>query len=564
MKENLYLTDDLAIINFDVNYPSSGSDIIASGAFEKVLKQYINYLKVKDPELYNWIMMDKTMEETVKGVSIIFRELLILKPGEINDYFMKESEKLLYFLEQFYNFWKRHQRYSITSVRFTGKTATPFVISDSEFNTMLRSTFRTIEQALQGRKNNVYRQVQAGTNAAISTYNVREFHLNDKYNQLKDIPMIEAVMLRTPMILHPRSNKREGMFKQIDQNPIEYATANKHEWFAYPAKVGSLLIVVYFHRQFMSNGVSLSNLFELAQPSELNRKPDAIVLFGNEDGKDATDFYFDEEEQMYVASISYNQKVEYFGYMKKIMLTMHNLVKMRQGWLPIHGAFINITLNNGIKKGIMLMGDSGAGKSESIEALKGLGNDVIKDVEVVFDDMGTIHLEEGVPYGQGTEIGAFIRLDDLDPGTPYRDMDRSIFFNPDSLNARVITPAAPYSVISSNHKIDLFCYANNYDNKDGMHEFATVEEAKPVFVEGKRMAKGTTQEVGLSTTYFANPFGPMQKQDECSPLIDEMFAALKENGVFLGEIYTHLGLSRENRDGINIAAKELLEFIKRG
>lgn len=50
------------------------------------------------------------------------------------------------------------------------------------------------------------------------------------------------------------------------------------------------------------------------------------------------------------------------------------------------------------------MGDSGAGKSESIEALKAAAGDMIREVEVVFDDMGTIHLEDGVPYGQGTEL----------------------------------------------------------------------------------------------------------------------------------------------------------------
>ena len=245
-------------------------------------------------------------------------------------------------------------------------------------------------------------------------------------------------------------------------------------------------------------------------------------------------------------------------------LTLHNLAQMKRGWLPIHGAFVNITLKNGKRKGIMLMGDSGAGKSESIEALKNVGKDVIKNIEVVFDDMGTIHLEDGVPYGQGTEVGAFIRLDDLDPGTPYRDMDRSIFMNPESSNnARVITPAAPYEVISMNHKIDLFAYANNYDDKLGLARFESLEAAKSTCVEGKRMAKGTTQEVGISTTYFANPFGPMQKQDICDPLIDQVFTALRDNGVFVGEIYTHLGLSKENRDGINLAAQQLLEFIEK-
>ncbi|MCB6437680.1 hypothetical protein LI213_17415, partial [Erysipelatoclostridium ramosum] len=70
-------------------------------------------------------------------------------------------------------------------------------------------------------------------------------------------------------------------------------------------------------------------------------------------------------------------------------------------------------------------------------------------------------------------------------------------------------------------------------------------------------------EVGISTTYFANPFGPMQQQDVCDPLIDEVFTALRDNGVFVGEIYTHLGLDKENRDGINLAAKELLDFIEK-
>ena len=52
-----------------------------------------------------------------------------------------------------------------------------------------------------------------------------------------------------------------------------------------------------------------------------------------------------------------------------------------------------------------------------------------------------------------------------------------------------------------------------------MSQFKTVEEAKPVFVEGKRNALGTTQEVGLSTTFFANPFGPMQRQEIAMPLM---------------------------------------------
>lgn len=352
------------------------------------------------------------------------------------------------------------------------------------------------------------------------------------------------------------------MFTERDTNPIHEFSGNQEEWMCYPCKIGSLLAFIYLHRDYIASGISLANLFELATVEECGKKPDLICLFGNEDGKDQTTFYHDVQHDIWVGCVSYGPLIDYFGYIKKMSLTLHNLAMMQKGWLPIHGAFVNITLRSGLKKGIMLMGDSGAGKSESIEALRALGKEKIRKIEVVFDDMGSIHVEDGIPYGQGTEIGAFIRLDDLDKGTPYRDMDRSIFMNPDSANARVITPAAPYDVVAQNHRIDLFCYANNYDDQIGMREIEDLEEAKAIYKEGKRMALGTTQEVGISKTYFANPFGPMQKQEICDPLIDEVFAVLKQNHVYIGEIFTHLGFRDDNTDGLKKAAEELLRFIE--
>ena len=236
---------------------------------------------------------------------------------------------------------------------------------------------------------------------------------------------------------------------------------------------------------------------------------------------------------------------------------------IQKGWLPIHGAMVNMYLKDGTKKGLLFMGDSGAGKSETIEALSELASDLIDHQETVFDDMGSVHIDEdGHIRAQGTEIGAFVRLDDLDKGTAYKDMDRSIFFNPEKSNARVVLPAAPIDVVTTNQKIDCFLYANNYTDKRGMHIFDNPEEAKQVFVEGKRFALGTTQENGLSTTFFANPFGPMQKQDECSKLIDKMFAKLFEENIPVGEIYTCLGLENKGDHGINKAAESLLEFVK--
>ena len=551
MKETLYLNNDLAIVNFSAGYATTGDQLLNSSTFSNYVHNFIDYLKENNEDLYYYAVGGKTAREATVDLLRLFRMMRIFKIDEIESSYLNDKGRLLEFLEEMYNFWKKHQRFSVvTAGTASALQDISFVTADSNFNNMVLTLYRNLEESLMGRKNRVYRQMQAGTNAAIAV-SVKQPKLSNTYDALKDIPFITSIMLRTPMILHPKSNKRTGMFTETDVNPITYFTGSDEEWFCFPCKIGTLLAFVYFHRDFISSAVSLGNLFELATEDECRKKPDLICLFGNQDDKNET-------------VLTYDEKIEYFGYMKKMCLTLHNLRKMQHGWLPIHGAFVNITLHNGKRKGIMLMGDSGAGKSESIEALKIAGKDVIKDIEVVFDDMGTIHIEDGVPYGQGTEIGAFIRLDDLDPGTPYRDMDRSIFMNPESSNnARVITPAAPYEVVAMNHKIDLFAYANNYDNESGLHRFENLEDAKATCKEGKRMAKGTTQEVGISTTYFANPFGPMQQQDVCDPLIDEVFTALRDNGVFVGEIYTHLGLDKENRDGINLAAKELLDFIEK-
>ncbi|WP_347176140.1 hypothetical protein [Galactobacillus timonensis] len=236
---------------------------------------------------------------------------------------------------------------------------------------------------------------------------------------------------------------------------------------------------------------------------------------------------------------------------------------IEHGWLPIHGSMVNLYLKDGRKKSLMFMGDSGAGKSETLEALSNIASDLVDHQETVFDDMGSIHInEEGKLVAEGTEIGAFVRLDDLDQATAYKELDRSIFFNPDKKNARVVMPAALYKTVVKEHPVDCLFYANNYDDKRGMHLFDSAAEAKKIFVEGKRNALGTTQEKGLSSTFFANPFGPMQRQEECSVLIDRMFEKLIEEHIPLGEVYTCLGLPDKGNHGIEKAAEELLEFVK--
>ena len=59
-----------------------------------------------------------------------------------------------------------------------------------------------------------------------------------------------------------------------------------------------------------------------------------------------TVFYDDKENDIMLGYINYNEAIDYFGYMKKMTLTLHNLIMIKKGYLPIHGAMVNIVTKN--------------------------------------------------------------------------------------------------------------------------------------------------------------------------------------------------------------------------
>ncbi len=563
MKEAIYLKRNMALINYTKAYYTTAEELLSSEGFSMFLDLYFNYCSHTNPQLFEWLRRGLPIEEVKKDLIRLLKVMQVLEVEEIAHPYFRERQKMLAVIEDCYHFWRNMQRYSIIYTRNEeGLQLANFMEADAKFHQMILDFYRTVQQKTQGSKNRVYRQLQAGTNASLL---LRDYPwpAPEGYRELSDIPFVHTIMMRTPLIIHPRSNKRLGMFTEVDANPMAEWIKGDEEWMCFPLKVGSLLCYTYFHRDFTAGAVALANLFELASDEDcIGAKPDLLLLFGNPDGQNDTVFYHDQANAMWVGKVSYADVIEYFGYLKKMILTLHNLAMIEKGWLPLHGAMINLTLQDGTKKGVIMIGDSGAGKSETIEALTNLSEDVIVSREIIFDDMGSLHLDEqGQIRAQGTEIGAFVRLDDLDKGSAYRDMDRSIFFNPESANARVVIPASPYDTIITDQKVDLFLYANNYTDRRGLRAFDSKEEAVQTFIEGKRFALGTTQEKGLSTTFFANPFGPMQKQPECLKIIDQMFAALLDQHIFLGEIYTGLGLPEKGGNALEIAAKELLAKI---
>lgn len=574
MKKEFSLSNGKAMINFTAKYCNTEESLLDSKGFKIILSEYLDNRKRNKSNIYKYINNCLNQDEISLELIKIFKFLIVLKADEIVKIdlrykeLLEDKDKFIGFIEDLYNFWRKLERYTIVENKRNGEGLqnVNFIDANNEFSKLILDVYRKIEENVLGVKPSIYRQLPAGGNAGL-ILNQTNFVYSKPYECLSNIPFIESIVLDTPFITYPKKNTRDGIFKETFKNPLKDCSINTDHWFCYPAKVGTLLAYIYFHRDFMAHGVTLCNLFEMAKEEEYkDKKPDIIYVFGAKDGEKQikTVFYDDVENDIMTGYINYHDDMDYFGYMKKMTLTLHNLIMIKRGNLPVHGAMVNIVTKDDKTFNIVIMGDSGAGKSESLEALRSLGSEYISDMTIIFDDMGVVKLNgEGKPLGYGTEIGAFVRLDDLDTGYAFKQLDRSIFMNPDKINARLVMPVASYNEIIKGEAIDLFLYANNYEDGEALELFNSEEEAIKVFKEGTRMAKGTTTEKGLVTSYFSNPFGPVQKQKKMDELIPIFFKEFFNKGIRVGQLRTKLGMAGNEKKGPREASLKLLQEIKK-
>lgn len=489
-----------------------------------------------------------------------------------------DQPSLARLVEELYDHWRGMERYLIFEGQATEdrdralEGHVTFIHSNQDLTELVRTAYRRIEHNLRGHWPRVYRQVPAGANMSLLIDKVTWPCPGGNYEQLRFIRMVRLALLNPPVVLYPRANTRKGRFVPVDFNPLERVIIDPEKWLCIPVRVGQLNMLVYFDRDFLCHAVSLVNLFELCGHDQARAKPDGILVFGVSRAAlrdEPTVFYEDEENDIVLGAVAKSEEVDYFGYFKKMLLTMHNVIMMRRGRLPIHGAMCRMEFKSGDECNLVIVGDSGAGKSETLEAFRILADQWLRGMTIIFDDMGSLELDEqGRLRAYGTEIGAFVRLDDLEAGYAFGRIDRSIFMNPHRQNARVVLPISEYDDVVAGFPAHMILYANNYEQVDEQHPIieysATPQEALDVFRRGLRASKGTTDEQGLVSTYFGNPFGPEQLPARHEPIAQRFFEAAFAAGVRVGVLRTRLGLPGMEREGPLQAAEALFQQISGG
>ncbi|MEJ5257951.1 MAG: hypothetical protein WHS64_06850 [Fervidobacterium sp.] len=566
------------IIDGSIVYTDS-SEILSNPGFEALLREYIDVLKERNSPLLRTLEAFRIGEDYDIRHIVEYLHLLTLRNiREITTIInYVNPEDLAKFVESFYSFWRNKHRfmmkresYTLDSARKTSIVFTAAMVAE-EFKNLVRNLYRTIMKNIISDNTNIIRQLPSGAQV---TFLVDTFECTqEKLRHFDNVPVIWGAIFDPPVIFYTKSNKRKGTLPVVENRVLDrIKLPNKErDWYLVPILAAELLIYIYVHKEFLSHAAGLGNLFQFAELIDMKSKQvSGVLIFGLQpelipdykpEWKNGVIF---KEENTYIGVIPALDENDYFGYMKKTILTLHNLIRVDQGKLPIHGSMARIVLKNGKSAVAMFVGDSGAGKSETLDALNRL--EEVAYVDVIIDDMGSLDIVNGRVVAYGTETGAFVRLDDLPPGYAYYTMDRSIFMNPDKINARVIVPFNNYKEVITPTPIDFFFYANNYTETDNDEDrivfFDDVEKALEVFSAGRRMSKGTTSEEGMTESYFANPFGAVQRKEAHHKIAQVFMKKMFETGVKVGEIRTMLGVEGYEKEGTYLAAKRLYKIIE--
>lgn len=581
------LEGEQLIVHVQGEVCGSGRELTHSSVFERVVSMYVRKLQRQQSPLLE-IICDQLggRDETAFLVDLL-RALAENRIEQVAR-FIPQAQSLSEpaartalndFVEGLYDFWRKFDRFIVVHAEpgpssLDQRPYRAFNATIETLTELVRSVYRDACENITGDHPRVYRQVAAGCDVGIIAVHKPAGIPHRYQSQLGQIPFIRQVWIAPPLIIDPPMNKRTGQFQAVGQNPLEGMSLTPAQFVCYPAQVGPVVVFIYFHEQFIGLGCALANLFELASEEQIAAGPQAIYVFGAEPdhmaafGELPTVFHDDAENDLLVAAVPAEDRFGYFGYLKKMVLTLHNIVMMKQERLPYHGAMVRISLKTRQSANILLIGDTATGKSESLEAFRLLGEDQIRELRIVADDMGSLTVDDSRILAYGTEIGAFIRLDDLQQGYAFQQIDRAVIMSPHKVNARVVLPVTTMSEILHGYPLDFILYANNYEEVDEDHpiieRFEDEDTALKVFREGAAMAKGTTTSSGLVHSYFANIFGPPQYREIHEGLAQKVFQAAFQSGVFVGQLRTRLGIPGYESTGPQAAAKALLSLISTG
>ncbi len=344
-----------------------------------------------------------------------------------------------------------------------------------------------------------------------------KINLPTSYSSLNKVPLTTHADMRTGIHYTTHANKRAFPFFALQHNPYKNDKFDFTNYVAIPFEVGEWNIIAYIHksRGCIELEPGLLNLFPFSKVRKLaGKKPDGVFIFGcPHSTMEDLGYHFDEKNKLLVGLIPNIDDCKYFGYGKKPILTLHNVLCILNDHMPLHCGCTRYL----------------------VKFDKDTNEPYISDSFIKADDMGRATLfdknqinhsgfQENIPYFFGTETGAFACLDGFSEHTKMQMEGREIGYNKHAgTNARQIVPVTDYTEVSTGSELDILLYLNNYDliepGQSCMNTAMNVDEALEHFRKGARVAAGSTQthRGKIEISYWANPF-PLLKDENWDDL----------------------------------------------
>ncbi len=374
--------------------------------------------------------------------------------------------------------------------------------------------------------------IECQPNVTCGEVSGQSINLPPSYSRLNEVPLTTHADMRTGVHYTTHANKRAFPFFALGHNPYKNETFKSHDYVAIPFEVGQWNIIAYIHksRGCIELEPGLLNLFPFSKVRKLSgKKPDGIFIFGcPHSSMDDLGYHFDEKNNLLVGLIPNLDDCKYFGYGKKPILTLHNVLCILNNHLPLHCGCTRYLVKFDDKTDEPYISDSFIKADDMGRAS-------------LFDDsdQGLSDFKKNVPYFFGTETGAFACLDGFSEHTKMQMEGREIGYNKHAgTNARQIVPVTDYTEVSTGSELDILLYLNNYDlidkGKSCMNVDMDVDEALEHFRKGARVAAGSTQthRGKIEISYWANPF-PLLKDENWEDLpehveLSEKFMAIEK------------------------------------
>ncbi len=397
--------------------------------------------------------------------------------------------------------------------------------------------------------------MDASPNVTAGEISGHYFNYPADYALLSHVPLTIAADIKTGVDYSTPSNKRAKPFYELDHNPFDLDKFDIDDWVSVPLQVGTSLIITFIHksRGCIEMEPGLLNLFPFAKIEDItsNRKPDGIFFFGdpNAEEKDLG-YYHDKSTNLLVGVVPNIDELKYFGYAKKPILTLCNVLAILNGDLPLHCGCTRYIVRFDNEK------------------------PYIAEMLIKADDMGKISLikrkSDNItrPIFCGTETGAFACLDGFSEQAKLLMAGREVGYNNEhGSNARQIVPVTDVDELYRDDPLDILLYMNNFTLiepgestiKANMH----IEDALQHFRLGERVAAGSTQthRGSKESSYWANPF-PLLRDNNGSILHPELFKVFSENEKgFIGDMNI---LINRNELKVGVAHSQLMAGVYEG